>query len=50
VKHRPARRPKEIAESLLARLKAKGEGHARTVVQHMARLLGLEVAEKPADE
>jgi hypothetical protein len=45
-----ARRPKEIAESLIARLKAKGEGHARSVVQQMARLLGLEVAEKPADE
>ena len=44
-----ARRPKEIAESLIARLKAKGEGHARSVVQQMARLLGLEVAEKPAE-
>ena len=49
VKHRPARRPKEIAESLLARLKAKGEGHARSVVQQLARLLGLELAEKPAE-
>jgi len=36
-----ARRPKEVAESLVARLKAKGEGHARSVVQQMARLLGL---------
>jgi hypothetical protein len=50
VKRRPARRPKEIAESLVTRLKAKGEGHARSVVQQMARLLGMDLAEKAADQ
>jgi hypothetical protein len=49
-KEAAARRPREVAESLLARLKAKGEGHARSVVLRMARLLGLEVAEKAAEQ
>jgi hypothetical protein len=43
-----ARRPREIAERLVTRLKAKGEAHARSVVQQMARMLGLDLAEKPA--
>lgn len=44
------RRPKEIAESFLARLQKKGEAHARSVVRQLARLLGLELAEKEAEE
>ena len=45
----PASRPRDVAQSLLARLQAKGEGHARSVVVRMARLLGLEIAEKASD-
>ena len=41
-----APRPKEVAQSIVARLQKKGEGHARLVLQQMARLLGMEVAEK----
>jgi len=37
------RRPKEVAQSLVSRLKAKGEGHARSVLQQMARMLGMKV-------
>jgi len=40
------RKPKEVAQSLVSRLKAKGEGHARSVLQQMARMLGMEVVEK----
>jgi hypothetical protein len=40
------RRPKEAAQSLVARLQKKGEGHARSVLQQMARLLGMVVVEK----
>ena len=40
------RKPKEVAQSLVARLQAKGEGHARSVLQQMARMLGMEVVEK----
>ena len=49
-KKRPpsARRPKEVAQGLVARLQKKGEGHARSVLQQMARLLGMEVVEKAA--
>ena len=45
-----ARRPQAVAQSLVARLQAKGEAHARSVVLRMARLLGLEVAEEPSAE
>ena len=45
----PARRPREVAQALVERLKARGEAHARSVVQQMARLVGLEVAEKAAE-
>ena len=38
---------KEAAQSLVARLQSKGEDYAREVVRQTARLLGLEVAEKP---
>jgi hypothetical protein len=38
-----ARKPKEVAQTLVTRLKARGDGHARAVLQQMARLLGLEV-------
>ena len=43
-----ARKPKEAAQSLVARLQAKGEGHARSVLQQMAKMLGTEVVEKEA--
>jgi hypothetical protein len=49
-KEAAARRPKEVAESILARLQTRGEAHARSVVQHLARLLGLELAEKGAEQ
>jgi hypothetical protein len=42
------RRPKEVAQGLVARLKTKGEGHARSVLQQMARLLGMEVVKREA--
>ena len=45
-----APRPKELAQSIVARLQKKGEGHARSVLQQMARLLGMEVTEKPSDK
>ena len=41
--------PKEVAQSIVARLKARGEDHARSVLQHMASLLGMEVPENVAD-
>jgi hypothetical protein len=44
------RRPKEIAQSLVARLQAKGEMHARSVLQQMAALLGMEVVEKEPEK
>jgi hypothetical protein len=34
----PARKAKEIAQSMVSRLQVKGEAHARSVVQQMARL------------
>jgi hypothetical protein len=40
------RRPKEVAQGLVARLQKRGEGHARSVLQQMARLLGMEVVDK----
>lgn len=39
-------KPKELAESLVARLKKRGEGTAQAVFKQMARLLGFEVTEK----
>jgi hypothetical protein len=42
------RKPKEIAQSLVTRLQAKSEGHARSVLQQMAKLLGMEVVESGA--
>jgi hypothetical protein len=41
-----ARRPKEVDQGLVARLQKKGEGHARSVLQQMAKLLGMEVVDK----
>lgn len=46
----PARQAKEVAQSLVTRLKSKGEQHARAVLTQMAHLLGLEVSEKAAGE
>jgi hypothetical protein len=46
----PVRKPKEVAQSLVARLQKKGEGHAKSVLQQMARLLGMEVVEKGSKE
>lgn len=40
-----AARPKELAENLVAKLSKKSEGHARSVLQQMAKLLGMEVVE-----
>jgi hypothetical protein len=45
-----SRRPKEVAQSLVARLQKKGEGHARSVLQQMARLLGMELVEKESEK
>jgi hypothetical protein len=45
-----ARKPKEVAQSLVERLQKKGEGHARSVLQQMARLLGMEVVAKESEK
>ena len=45
----PARQAKEVAQSLVSRLKSKGEEHARAVLEQMARLLGLMVSEKAVE-
>ena len=45
-----ARQPKEVAQSLVTRLKAKGDEHALAVLEQMARLLGREVSEKPSEK
>jgi hypothetical protein len=45
-----ARKPKEIAQSLVTRLKTKGEEHARSVLLQMAKLLGMEVVEKKPEK
>ncbi len=42
----PVRKPRQVAQSIVGRLQKKGEGHARQVLQQMARMLGLEVVEK----
>jgi len=39
------RRPKKMAETLISRLQAKGDKYARSVLQHMASLLGMVVGE-----
>jgi hypothetical protein len=39
------RKPKEVAQSLVERLKAKGDAHAKSVLQQMAKMLGMEVVE-----
>lgn len=44
------RKPKEVAQSLITRLKKKGDGHARSVLQQMAKLLGFELTEKASDK
>jgi hypothetical protein len=43
-------RPKEIAQNFVARLQKKSEAHARSVVQQMAKLLGMKVVEEEAGE
>ena len=45
----PGRRPKEIAQSMVAQLQKKGETHARSVLQQMARMLGMELVEKASE-
>jgi hypothetical protein len=40
------RKPKEVAQGLVDRLQKRGESHARSVLQQMARLLGMEVVGK----
>jgi hypothetical protein len=44
------RRPRELAQMLVNRLQAKSEGHARSVLQQMAKLLGMEVVEKATEK
>jgi hypothetical protein len=44
------RKPKEVAQSLVDRLQKKGEGHARSVLQQMAKLLGMEVVDKGSEK
>jgi hypothetical protein len=44
------RPPKEVARALMARLQAKGDGHARAVLQQMARILGMEVVALSAEK
>ena len=44
-----ARQPKQVAESLVARLKSRGEEYARAVLHQMASLLGFEISEKSTE-
>ncbi len=44
------RRPKEVAQGLVERLQKKGDAHAKSVLQQMAKLLGLEVVEKEKEK
>jgi hypothetical protein len=46
----PVRKPKEIAQDLVKRLQAKSEAHAKSVLQQMAKLLGMEVVDKKQGE
>jgi hypothetical protein len=41
-----SRRPKEVAQGLVARLQKKGDGHARSVLQQMAKMLRMKVVEE----
>jgi hypothetical protein len=43
---RQTAKPREVAQSLVARLQRKSEAHAKSVLQQMAKLLGMEVVEK----
>jgi hypothetical protein len=43
---RASARPKEVAQNFVARLKKKGEGHAKSVLQQMAKLMGMKVVEE----
>jgi hypothetical protein len=45
-----ARKPKEVAQGLVSRLQKKGEAHAKSVLQQMAKLLGMEVVEKGSEK
>ena len=45
-----APRPKVLAQLLVTRLQKKGSGHARSVLQQMAKLLGMEVTEKASEK
>lgn len=42
--------PKQVAQSLVARLKVRGDEHARAVLEQMAKLLGLAVSEKAPND
>jgi prolyl-tRNA editing enzyme YbaK/EbsC (Cys-tRNA(Pro) deacylase) len=41
-----AQQPRQVAHTLVARLKVKGEEYALVVLEQMARLLGREITEK----
>lgn len=45
-KEKALKAPRDVARSVVDRLRAKGDDHARAVLQQMARLLGMEVAKK----
>jgi prolyl-tRNA editing enzyme YbaK/EbsC (Cys-tRNA(Pro) deacylase) len=49
-KRSAAQKPKQVAQTLVARLKVKGDEHALAVLEQMARLLGREVSEKSSDK
>ena len=49
-KRSAAQKPKQVAQTLVARLKIKGDEHALAVLEQMARLLGREVSEKSSDK
>jgi hypothetical protein len=42
-------KPRDVAQSLIERLKKKGEAHPKAVVLQMARILGLELVEGASD-
>ncbi len=42
----PAPKPKDVAQAIYTRIKAKGEDHAKAVLRQLAGLLGMEVSEK----
>jgi hypothetical protein len=45
-----AARPRQVAEALVTRLKVKGDAHAISVLQQMARLLGFDVIEQSSEK